>query len=251
MNAFDAFFNCGDYSIHESHLYFYLLHLARVEKSSGEQQWRTVAENSNGEQKIEINLLQILNNLKLCRKSYYKALNTLVEKGLIAYEKGNTFYKKSTISFLFPIASGEQQWRTAMENRSGEQTKKKKEKSFPPHPLIKEKEKEIYKEKEKSFVYTKVKEKEGSVSDEPDKPEPAKRFVPPTLEQVKNRIKEKNYSFDAEAFIAFYESKGWYVGKNKMKDWKAAMVTWQKRSFRQCRNETLKQQNLTTNDEWK
>ena len=33
---------------------------------------------------------------------------------------------------------------------------------------------------------------------------------------------------DAEAFVAFYESKGWMVGKNKMKSWKSAIVTWEK-----------------------
>ena len=57
------------------------------------------------------------------------------------------------------------------------------------------------------------------------------RFTPPTLQEVENYIKEKGYSVDAEAFIAFYQSKNWMVGKNKMKDWKAAMVTWQKREY--------------------
>ena len=84
------------------------------------------------------------------------------------------------------------------------------------------KEKEI---KEKKERYLKVsKEKKGEH-------ETARRFVPPTLEEVKARIKEMNYTFDAEAFIAFYQSKDWMVGKNKMKDWKAAMVTWQKREY--------------------
>ena len=80
------------------------------------------------------------------------------------------------------------------------------------------KEKEI---KEKNNIKESIKEKH----------ETAKRFVPPTLEEVKARIKEMNYTFDAEAFIAFYQSKNWMVGKNKMKDWKAAMVTWQKREY--------------------
>ena len=53
------------------------------------------------------------------------------------------------------------------------------------------------------------------------------RFVPPTLEQVQDYCKEQSYSnVDAQRFIDFYESKGWFVGKNKMKDWKAAVRNW-------------------------
>ena len=55
-----------------------------------------------------------------------------------------------------------------------------------------------------------------------------KRFVPPTLEEVRSYCEEKGYldKVNPERFIDFYESKGWMVGKNKMKDWKAAVRTW-------------------------
>lgn len=53
------------------------------------------------------------------------------------------------------------------------------------------------------------------------------RFAPPTPEQVSEYCKEKGYTnVDAERFVAFYESKGWMVGKNKMTDWKAAVRNW-------------------------
>ena len=48
------------------------------------------------------------------------------------------------------------------------------------------------------------------------------RFVPPTLEEVTAYVLERNSKVIPQAFIDFYESKGWMVGKNKMKDWKAA-----------------------------
>ena len=57
---------------------------------------------------------------------------------------------------------------------------------------------------------------------------PQSRFIPPTIEQVKEYCKERNNSVDAEAFVDFYQSKGWMVGKNKMKDWKAAVRTWER-----------------------
>lgn len=52
------------------------------------------------------------------------------------------------------------------------------------------------------------------------------RFSPPTIEQLKEYICSNKYNVDAERFFNFYQSKGWYVGKNKMKDWKAAVRTW-------------------------
>ncbi|OLR58265.1 hypothetical protein BHF70_00660 [Anaerostipes sp. 494a] len=55
-----------------------------------------------------------------------------------------------------------------------------------------------------------------------------KRFTPPTYEQVSSYCLERNNSVDANVFIDFYESKGWMVGKNKMKDWKAAVRNWER-----------------------
>ena len=57
-----------------------------------------------------------------------------------------------------------------------------------------------------------------------------KNFIPPTVDEVKEYIDSVGSQVDAESFVAFYESKGWMVGKNKMKSWKAAIVTWEKRN---------------------
>lgn len=51
----------------------------------------------------------------------------------------------------------------------------------------------------------------------------------PTLDEVRAKIVEKGYSVDAEAFWNYYESNGWKVGKNPMKKWGSALVTWQKK----------------------
>ena len=56
-----------------------------------------------------------------------------------------------------------------------------------------------------------------------------KRFIPPTVDEVRAHCREKGYTFDAESFVAFYESNGWKVGRNKVKSWKACCVTWAKR----------------------
>jgi len=54
-------------------------------------------------------------------------------------------------------------------------------------------------------------------------------FKKPTFDEVNNYCLERNNNIDAEAFIDFYESKNFMIGKNKMKDWKAAVRTWEKR----------------------
>lgn len=74
------------------------------------------------------------------------------------------------------------------------------------------------------------KEKNVNNDNNRDKAETAKRFAPPSIDEVQSYVSEKNYSVDAESFVAFYTSKNWFVGKNKMKDWHAAVVTWEKRN---------------------
>lgn len=63
-------------------------------------------------------------------------------------------------------------------------------------------------------------------------------FVPPTLENVSGYCRENGYNVDARRFIDFYESKGWMVGKNKMKDWRAAVRNWSRQERKEVtRNE--------------
>lgn len=58
--------------------------------------------------------------------------------------------------------------------------------------------------------------------------EKARHFIPPSVEEVEQYCIERNNNIDAQSFIDFYESKGWMIGKNKMKDWKAAVRTWER-----------------------
>ena len=57
-----------------------------------------------------------------------------------------------------------------------------------------------------------------------------KKFIPPTVEEVAQHIREnpKYKCVNPVAFVNFYASKGWMVGKNPMKDWKAAVRTWER-----------------------
>lgn len=65
----------------------------------------------------------------------------------------------------------------------------------------------------------------------PNRTKGRNKFVPPAVSEVEAYIKEKGYNIDAEKFVAYYESKGWLVGKSPMKNWKAAVVTWSKNNY--------------------
>ena len=62
------------------------------------------------------------------------------------------------------------------------------------------------------------------------------RFVPPTIYEVKEYCIERNNNVDAEKWFDYYTANGWMVGKNKMKDWKASVRTWEKNNFGGTKN---------------
>ena len=68
-----------------------------------------------------------------------------------------------------------------------------------------------------------------SIENKADKP-PRTRFKPPTIEDVQAYCMERNNNVDAQRFIDYYTSNGWKVGKNPMKDWKAAVRNWERTS---------------------
>jgi uncharacterized protein YdaU (DUF1376 family) len=55
-------------------------------------------------------------------------------------------------------------------------------------------------------------------------------IIRPKLEEVKSYCEERNNGVDYNKWFNFYESKGWMIGKNKMKDWKASVRTWEQKS---------------------
>lgn len=65
-----------------------------------------------------------------------------------------------------------------------------------------------------------------NVNDIKESEEKKPRFYPPTLEELKKYIDDNKYNVDPERFIDYYTANGWTVGKNRMKDWKAAVRNW-------------------------
>ena len=84
--------------------------------------------------------------------------------------------------------------------------------------------------RDKSIEYRDIDNKSIDIKKENIK---RKSFVKPTIEEIQSYCLERNNGINAEAFYDFYESKDWFVGKNKMKDWKACVRTWEKRESKQ------------------
>lgn len=70
------------------------------------------------------------------------------------------------------------------------------------------------------------------------------RFSPPTVADVQSYCQEKGYSVDADRFVSFYESKGWMIGKNKMKDWRSAVRGWASRDKAERKKQPTKFSNF-------
>ena len=89
--------------------------------------------------------------------------------------------------------------------------------NFPPYPLYKEKEIDKENKKENTILISPVVNTETARA----------IFIPPTISEVKEYCEKRKNGINPEQFVNFYQSKGWMIGKNKMKDWKAAVRTWE------------------------
>lgn len=64
-----------------------------------------------------------------------------------------------------------------------------------------------------------------------EKKKPLKRFTPPSVAEVRAYCQERQNNVDPERFVDYYTSNGWRVGKNPMKDWKAAVRSWERQGW--------------------
>ena len=85
------------------------------------------------------------------------------------------------------------------------------------------------------YIYTIDTTVSDTVSDTVNKTE-SKKFIKPTIEEVQEYCKERKNNINPEQFIDYYNANGWKVGKNSMKDWKAAIRTWEKYDKKETKN---------------
>ena len=81
---------------------------------------------------------------------------------------------------------------------------------------------------ETQYSIGKVSIVKDSIDNRADKLPRAPRFTPPTVDEVTAYCQERRNKVDPQRFVDFYAAKGWMVGKNKMKDWRACVRTWER-----------------------
>lgn len=97
---------------------------------------------------------------------------------------------------------------------------------------------EIEKEIEKDLEIEREKDKEKEKSK-------AKKFIKPTLDEIRAYCAERNNTVDPEHFYDYYEANGWKVGKNAMKDWKASVRTWERNGYSEPKAERASKPSAT------
>lgn len=156
-----------------------------------------------------------------------QALSMFKELGLIEILENGAIYMLYIQNFIGK-GSTEADRQRLYDRRISDERKQKKltqsrnleeilEKSTPEIEIELEKEIKIEKEIDSSAKSTTTKRK---------------RFEKPTLSEIEQYCIERNNNVNAEQFYDYYESNGWKVGKNSMKDWKAAVRTWERSEYR-------------------
>ena len=79
-------------------------------------------------------------------------------------------------------------------------------------------------EREKSPLHPPKEKDQETTNNNLTRARARERFVKPTVEEVAAHVKARGYTFDAEQFWNYYESKGWLVGRAQMKSWQSAML---------------------------
>lgn len=152
-----------------------------------------------------------------------QALSIFKDLGLIDVLENGAIYMLDIQNFIgkgSSEADRKREYRQRIEiDRTNVQTNLRQisEKSPPEIEIELELEKEIKIEKDSSAKSTTTKRK---------------RFEKPTLSEIEQYCIERNNNVNAEQFYDYYESNGWKVGKNSMKDWKAAVRTWERSEYR-------------------
>lgn len=151
-----------------------------------------------------------------------QALSIFKDLGLIDVLENGAIYMLDIQNFIgrgSSEADRKREYRQRIEtDRTNVQTKVRQISEKSPPEIEIELEKEIKIEKEI----------DGSASTTTKR----KRFEKPTLSEIKEYCIERNNNVDAQHFYDYYESNGWKVGKNSMKDWKAAVRTWERSEYR-------------------
>nr|DAQ44602.1 MAG TPA: DnaD like replication protein [Bacteriophage sp.] len=155
-----------------------------------------------------------------------QALSMFKELGLIEILENGAIYMLDIQNFIGKGSTEADRQRLYDRRISDERKQKKLTQSRNLEEILEKSTPEIEKELEKDIEIEK--EIHSSAKSTTTK---RKRFEKPTLSQITQYCLERNNNVNAEQFYDYYESNGWKVGKNAMKDWKACVRTWERNGY--------------------
>ena len=164
-----------------------------------------------------------------------QALSMFKELGLIEILENGAIYMLDIQNFIGKGSTEADRQRLYDRRISDERKQKKLTQSRNLEEILKKSTPEIEIELEKDIEIEK--EIHSSAKSTTTK---RKRFEKPTLSEIKEYCIERNNNVDAQHFYDYYESNGWKVGKNSMKNWQAAVRTWEKNSYTNTTKQTKK-----------
>ena len=163
-----------------------------------------------------------------------QALSMFKELGLIEILENGAIYMLDIQNFIGKGSTEADRQRLYDRRISDERKQKKLTQSRNLEEILKKSTPEIEIELEKEIKIEKEIDSSASTTTK------RKRFEKPTLSEIKEYCIERNNNVDAQHFYDYYESNGWKVGKNSMKNWQAAVRTWEKNSYTSTTKQTKK-----------
>ena len=152
-----------------------------------------------------------------------QALSMFKELGLVEILENGAIYMLDIQNFIGKGSTEADRQRLYDRRISDERKQKKLTQSRNLEEILEKSTPEIEIELEKEIKIEKEIDSRASTTTKRE------RFEKPTLSEIKEYCIERNNNIDAEEFYSYYESIGWKVGKNPMKNWKFAVITWEKR----------------------
>ena len=163
-----------------------------------------------------------------------QALSMFKELGLIEILENGAIYMLDIQNFIGKGSTEADRQRLYDRRISDERKQKKLTQSRNLEEILEKSTPEIEIELEKEIKIEKEIDSSASTTTK------RKRFEKPTLSEIKEYCIERNNNVDAQHFYDYYESNGWKVGKNSMKNWQAAVRTWEKNSYTNTTKQTKK-----------
>lgn len=158
---------------------------------------------------LRVDTLRLMLMADCSKCAAYRAREKLCQAGFIGFQKG----KKGAATLYF-LSAGETESETGNETESETESETGNE------------------------THIKTKTKTKNIPPDPPRGSASTRFVPPAVEEVRAYCEQRRSGVDPEAFVDFYASKGWVVGRSPMRDWQAAVRSWERKRREERRKET-------------